>query len=263
MKKISADKLTKAKYWRSKGMSIRDICIKTGLKKSTIHEHLKELKPVTLTKPVGSPKKLSSKLRNLVRRGFEHGCFKTSTAAKKYLINNHNLIISNQTIRNELHSIGMKSYARPLKPLLSNVQKVNRLNFAKAMIKVDTDFWEGVIFTDESKYNIFAPDGYHKVWRYSGPPTLRHHVRETVKFGGGNVMVWGAITSKGVGKLVFIDDKMDSRLFISVLSKGFKETLQMHNLSEAEVYLQQDNDPKHTSKYSKKCIEEANIEVLS
>ena len=262
MKRTSPDKLLLAKYYRSGGMSVRKISMKTGLKKSTIHENLAQKLPLTSANTTGRPKILSPKLKSLLVRHFESGRFMTSTEAKKYLTNNHDVIVSNQTIRNELRSAGLKSYARPLKPRLKKIHRLQRLNFAKAMKNVEEGFWETVIFTDESKYNIYAPDGHLRVWRRPGIPTLNHHVRETVKFGGGNVMVWGAITYKGVGKLVFIEGKMNSVLFFDVLKEGFCETLRMNGMSSEEVYLQQDNDPKHVSKYTKNELDKAGIDVL-
>ncbi|GFT20106.1 transposable element Tc1 transposase [Trichonephila clavipes] len=49
-------------------------------------------------------------------------------------------------------------------------------------------FWNKVIFSDESKFNIFGSDGRHMVWR---KPNTSHHPKHTiptVKHGGGSVM---------------------------------------------------------------------------
>ncbi|GFW02792.1 uncharacterized protein TNCV_3731921 [Trichonephila clavipes] len=52
-------------------------------------------------------------------------------------------------------------------------------------------FWNEVIFSDESKFNIFGSDRRRMVWR---KPNTSHHPKHTiptVKDGGGSVMVWG------------------------------------------------------------------------
>lgn len=111
--------------------------------------------------------------------------------------------------------------------------------------------WRNVIFTDESKFNLYGPDGTKRCWRRPGSLLRDHHVRKVVKFGGGSVMVWGAITYRGVGKLIFIDQKMDSELYVSILRSGLRATIEMHGFNLADVIFQQDNDPKHVSAYTK------------
>ena len=75
-------------------------------------------------------------------------------------------------------------------------------------------------------------------------------------------MVWGAITSQGVGKLVSIDEHMHTELFIHTLNSGLSSTLNMHGLSVDQVYLQMDNDPKHTAKDTQNWLCANSIECL-
>ncbi len=51
------------------------------------------------------------------------------------------------------------------KPLISDVNKLKRVQFANTHLSQDISFWKSVIFTDESKYNVFGYDGPAKVWR--------------------------------------------------------------------------------------------------
>ena len=40
-----------------------------------------------------------------------------------------------------------------------------RIKYALEYKNKSIDFWENVLFTDESKFNIFGYDGKQKVWR--------------------------------------------------------------------------------------------------
>ncbi|KAI4293496.1 hypothetical protein PAPHI01_2770, partial [Pancytospora philotis] len=76
------------------------------------------------------------------------------------------------------------------------------------MLGAPEHFWEAVVFSDECKFNVHGPDGPRTMWRLPGTPSRPEHFQQTVPFGGGSVMVWGAITSRGVGELVVIPTTM-------------------------------------------------------
>lgn len=248
---------------RAKGCSLREITAKTGVPKSTVARFLDSDGATPSTKPAGRPRLLSEKTKRAVVRRFEAGNLKTSTDGRKYLMENTNLIVSNRTIIRALSGSGLCSYVRPLKPRLEKIHKINRYRWARAMKPLDQDFWDNVIFTDESKYNLYGPDGNKRVWRRSGSPSLDHHFRQVVKFGGGNVKVWGAITSRGVGKLTILDGNMDANMFIDILGTGLAWTLDKRNFNIDGVYLQMDNDPKHTSSATKEWLMSHNIACLN
>lgn len=75
-------------------------------------------------------------------------------------------------------------------------------------------------------------------------------------------MVWGAITYHGIGKLVFIDTRMNFECFISILRCGYFSTVEMHGYDSGQVVFQQDNDPKHVSRRTKEWISAQNIRVM-
>ncbi|GFW11981.1 HTH_Tnp_Tc3_2 domain-containing protein [Trichonephila clavipes] len=51
------------------------------------------------------------------------------------------------------------------KPYISKANRQARLAFAKMYVRQPTEYWENVLFLDESKYNIFGLYGKQKVWR--------------------------------------------------------------------------------------------------
>ncbi|KAI4293411.1 hypothetical protein PAPHI01_2685, partial [Pancytospora philotis] len=136
-----------------------------------------------------------------------------------------------------------------------------RLQFAREMLGAPEHFWEAVVFTDECKVNVRGPDGPRTTWRLPGPPYRPEHFQRVEHFGGGSVMVWGAITSQGVGALVVIPTTMTAEVFVGTLRVGLDATLRKYHLELDNVFLQMDNDPKHTSARARRYYREAGIRV--
>ena len=85
-------------------------------------------------------------------------------------------------------------------------------------------------------------------------------LRGSVKHGGENVMVWG-MSWKGVGKLTFIDEKMDASMYCEILKANLRPSTKKLRMGN-DFILQQDNDPKHTAKKTKVYFDTNNINVL-
>ncbi|GBM85390.1 Transposable element Tcb1 transposase [Araneus ventricosus] len=117
--------------------------------------------------------------------------------------------VNPETVRNVLRHMYHDRVPRR-KPYISKANRKARLAFAKMYVKQPTEFWENVIFVDESKYNNFGSDGKQKVWRTSN--TALH-----IKYGGGDQLVWGCMASSGAGNLDFIDGTMNKYVHFDIL----------------------------------------------
>ena len=80
---------------------------------------------------------------------------------------------------------------------------------------------------------------------------IEREVQGTVKFGGGNIIVWGCMGWNGVSQLAEIEGKMDADQFVSILEDHLLPSLEESGIPEEQVIFQQDNDPKHKSKKAK------------
>lgn len=234
---------------------MREVASMLGVHFSTVNKYIlpQEL-PESGRKRIGRPFLLTRRVCALLVRWFDVGLVLTTTDAINQLKKVYCIEASRQTIARILKRWGLKNYARPLKPRLLARHKRDRYNFAKVLRRMPESFWKNVIFSDESKFNPHGPDGIKRIWRRPGSLLLGHHVRKVVKFGGGSVMVWGAITYRGVGRLVLIEQKMNSEVYVEVLRSGLRRTIEMYNRDLADVIFQQDNDPKHVSKYTMKFL---------
>ena len=59
-------------------------------------------------------------------------------------------------------------------------------------------YWNRVIFTDESKFNLYGNDGRCKVWK-PNQELNDANLCPTFKHGGGSVKVWGCTRAGDVG----------------------------------------------------------------
>jgi len=86
-------------------------------------------------------------------------------------------------------------------------------------------------------------------------------VEGTVKFGGGNLMLWGCMGWDGVGYATKIEGKMDRELYKAILEDELQQTLN-YSKSVDDIIFQQDNDPKHMSKKAQKWFQDNGVTVL-
>lgn len=148
------------------------------------------------------------------------------------------------TIRNMLRKENLGGRRCRKKPFISDVNKKKRLQFAKDHRFHEFSFWEKVLFTDESKFNLFGSDGRPYVWRKPNEELLPKNLKPTIKHGGGSVMVWGSFSAAGPGILHFIDEIMDQKVYLNILKENLSESVEKLSLGD-DWYFYQDNDPKH------------------
>ncbi len=157
--------------------------------------------------------------------------------------------VSAQTIRRTLHQI-----IRPRrKPLL---KMMHTTSFAEDKQTKDMDYWNHVLWSDETKINLFGSDGVKRVWWQPGEEYKDKCVLPTVKHGGESVMVWGCMSA---GELQFIEGTMNVNMYCDILKQSMIPSLQ--SLGRREVF-QHDNDPKHTFKTTTALLKKLRVKVM-
>lgn len=149
-----------------------------------------------------------------------------------------------QTIRNILNKADYNGRRARRKRLINERNQKERLRFAKEHQSKDFSFWKNVLFTDESKFNLFGSDGRPYVWRRSNEVLLAKNMKPTVKHGGGSVMVWGSFSARGPGELHFIEGIMNHTMYLNILKEKLPLCNKKLGLVE-DLHFYQDNDPKH------------------
>lgn len=112
------------------------------------------------------------------------------------------------------------------------------------------------MFSDEKKFNLDGPDGFHSYWR-----DLRKEKRIFSKrnFGGGSLMVWGAFCADGLLRLSFPSCRMNSVEYQKVLESSLIPFLCQ---KKKKYVFQQDNAAIHVSSSTKEWFKEQKLEVL-
>lgn len=209
----------------------------------------------------GRPTKITLRTKNLILKLSKADPRKTAVDINRELREYHNVQISNSTVKLILRESNLYGRRPSKKPLISPKNRKARLDFARTHRNWTPEQWSRVLWSDESKYNLFSSDGIRYVRR---PINERNHVRyqvPTVKHGGGNVMVWGCFSRSGVGPLVQIEGTMDGSKYCDIL--------QTHMLPHAKNKMgrnwefQQDNDPKHTSKHVTAFLRKRRVRVMT
>ena len=94
-----------------------------------------------------------------------------------------------------------------------------RIQFAKKYASWTTEDWSKILWSDESKFNLFSSDGIKYVRRPKNKRNDKKYQVPTMKHGGGNIMVWGCFSRSGVGPLIEIHGKMDRIKYGEILTK--------------------------------------------
>ncbi|KAG2458113.1 TCB1 transposase, partial [Polypterus senegalus] len=136
-----------------------------------------------------------------------------------------------------------------------------RLQFAKDHVDKPEGYWKNVLWTDETKIELFGLNEKRYVWRKENTAFQHKNLIPSVKHGGGSIMVWACCAASGPGRLAFIDGTMNSELYQRILKENVRTSVHELNLKRRWV-MQQDNDPQHTSRSTKEWLKKNKVNVL-
>lgn len=187
--------------------------------------------------------------------------FKTASDIKVELA----LEISTRTIRRRLVEGCLYGRSARHVPKLSKKNVRDRMTFAKNHLDWNgpegIKKWRNILWSDESKINMFGSDGKQYVRRPINKEFCPLYTKKTVKHGGGNIKVWGCFSYSGVGPLYWIKEIMDQHIYVDDILQNIMLPYSEDNMPLKMVFMQ-DNDPKHTSRKAKSFFEAHQINVL-
>lgn len=130
---------------------------------------------------------------------------------------------------------------------MTNLQKRNRLIFARSHHNWTPRNLNSVIFTDESRFDVCLGDCRKRIIRNKSEAYKNDCLKRTVKFPK-SVMVWGCMSAQGVGELSFIEGNVNSEKYQNILENYLLPSIKKLENKYGEYTFQQDGASCHTSK---------------
>lgn len=167
------------------------------------------------------------------------------------------LAVSSRHVRRLLRGEKHFSWQKMMRtPKLTERHKKDRINYATSGLQLG-DKWQTVIFSDEKKFNLDGPDGFHQYWR-----DLRRESRRiwSRNFGGGSVMIWAAISFNGKSDIAFLSGRQKSEDYQSTLENFLVPF--GDRCHDGEFIFMQDNASIHKSTSTNQWFESKRMLLL-
>ncbi len=120
--------------------------------------------------------------------------------------------------------------------------------------------WSKVLFSDESKFCISFGNQGPRVWRKGGEARSPSCLKSRVRFPQ-SVMIWGAMSSAGVGSLCFLKTNISAPVYQGILEHFMLPSVDQL-FKDADFIFQQDLAPAHTAKCTKSWLNDHDVGVL-
>ena len=170
--------------------------------------------------------------------------------------------ISRRTIQKALREEGIRSCIPRPKPLISDVNRVKRLEFAEKYKYWTVENWKQVVWSDESTFSQFQKSGWGRVWRRSNEEFHEDCIASTVKHSPSR-MFWGCFSWIGLGPIVPLIGSVTGVIYHDILATHAVPTLKAHARQMKKKFVfQEDNAPVHTAKVARDFLLLQKVERL-
>ncbi|KAI4881877.1 hypothetical protein NFI96_003987, partial [Prochilodus magdalenae] len=173
------------------GMGYRTIGKQLGEKATTVGAIIRKWKKCKITDNLprpGAPCKISPRGASVILRKVRN----EPRITRQDLVNDLNragTTVSKKTISNTLRRQGLKSCSARKVPFLKPTHVKARLKFANDHLNDPEEEWEKVMWSDETKIELFGLNSTRHVWRKKNDEYNPKNTIPTVKHGGGNIIL--------------------------------------------------------------------------
>ncbi len=161
---MSQDLRKKIIYLHKKGEGYKKISKALLISQNTVAKVVQTFKKdgtatISQRRP-NRPRKLTPRQEHLLMRTVEENRHASSLQLSKEVESQTVVTISRDTIRRTLQRNGMHGCRPRKKPLLKPRHKKACLEFARAHADKDEDYWDSILWSDETKINVFGTDAF-------------------------------------------------------------------------------------------------------
>uniref|UniRef100_A0A8C7T416 Tc1-like transposase DDE domain-containing protein n=1 Tax=Oncorhynchus mykiss TaxID=8022 RepID=A0A8C7T416_ONCMY len=259
-KELSKDTRNKIVDLHQAGRTESAIGKQLGLKKSTVGAIIRKWKTTDNLPRSGAPRKISPRGVKMITRTVSKNP-RTTRGDRVNDLQRAGTKVTKPTISSTLRRQGLKSCSARRVPLLKPVHVQARLKFAREHLDDPEEDWENVIWSDETKIELFGKNSTRRVWRTKNAELHPKNTIPTVKHGGGNIMLLGCFSAKGPGRLIRVKERMNGAMYREILSENLLPSARALKMKRGWVF-QHDNDPKHTARATKEWLRQKHFKVL-
>ncbi|MEN2496817.1 MAG: hypothetical protein MHMPM18_005239 [Marteilia pararefringens] len=248
-KELTEDERSKIVEKRNEGLSFMQIAKIYGVSKTAVQNTVRRFEETgsNLSRArSGAPRIFTDRdHRRLKRISLNSPSLSSSEISSEFSDQNIDCI-SAQHVRRILTKMNLRSYVAIRKPFLTRKMKQKRLDFAKKYVATDKNFWDDVYFSDESYIHINLGSVMNRVRRFStSNPLDSRFLRKTVKFPL-KVLVWGCMSSSGLGRMTVCEGNMNSSKYLEVLQNKLLPSIEA-NSTISPIHLD-DSAPAHRTR---------------
>ncbi|GFX07289.1 transposable element Tcb1 transposase [Trichonephila clavipes] len=232
---LPENKRYKIIHLKEEGYSMRQIAAKVPCDLSTVVRTLKRYSETNFIADSG--RKLNS-----------------SQILKQWTLTS-NVSVHPRTVRGRLLEIGLRGCKARPKPLLTEFQRKRQLTWAREHSLWTIKDWEKIIFSDESQFCISGNQSSAYVRRRThekfSPQCLKPIIKYPTK-----VMIWGCMSSHGVGRLHIVSGTVKAMDYIKILQNKLLPTARdlFTSFGNQSWIFQDDNAPCHRAKVVQKWL---------
>ena len=160
------------------GQGYRKISKEMNLAQSTVEKIIRKYKKYgdgTANLPrIGRPRKINDRNSRWISRNGQMNPFITRSEIKTGL-EGAGINVRKDTISRALYRTGFHSRSPRKVPLLKTKHVKDRLKFVETYERKGMQFWEKVIWSDETKVELFGKNTATSVWRKNGTAFKKHN----------------------------------------------------------------------------------------